>query len=375
VHDALWKPGGPIFFYAGNEADVTLYVNHTGLMWESAAQLGALLLFAEHRYWGESCPFSRGATCGDDMQPDNPNAKQKQYLTYEQVLLGPASHARHDHHVAQTPSHARTRPVVLRIAQVLLDFARLIAAFQRQRAIDVPVITFGGSYGAMLSFWLRATYPHAVAGAIVASGPLRVFHGWHLTMVKVAVLPCQAMPCLATILSSGRGLGAVPSLNAMSRCIRSCRQTPDWDSHSYWATITRSANATGGSAPRCSTNVRAAFDELIWMMYPPLHRTSHSGVPPTCRCVPPSTRWWRVAPAPPAAPLSRRPSASAPRRPVAVAVVTGTTRRRGARPLGAAVVVVVATAHPLGVVTPTRPWLAVATRRCARRPTWRGCTS
>ena len=55
----------------------------------------------------------------------------------------------------------------------------------------------------------------------------------------------------------------------MSRCIRSCRQTPDWDSHSYWATITRSANATGGSAPRCSTNVRAAFDELIWMMYPP----------------------------------------------------------------------------------------------------------
>ena len=80
---------------------------------------------------------------------------------------------------------------------MLLDFARLIAAFQRQRAIDVPVITFGGSYGAMLSFWLRATYPHAVAGAIVASGPLRVFHGWHLTMVKVAVLPCQAMPCQA----------------------------------------------------------------------------------------------------------------------------------------------------------------------------------
>ena len=25
-----WKPNDPIFFYCGNEADVTLYVNHTG---------------------------------------------------------------------------------------------------------------------------------------------------------------------------------------------------------------------------------------------------------------------------------------------------------------------------------------------------------
>ena len=78
VHDAWWKPGGPIFFYAGNEANVELYVNNTGLMWESAERFGAALLFAEHRYWGESCPFSPGASCGDDMAPTNPNAQQKQ---------------------------------------------------------------------------------------------------------------------------------------------------------------------------------------------------------------------------------------------------------------------------------------------------------
>jgi len=187
VYDRYWTPGGPIFFYAGNEADVTLYVNNTGLMWESAEEFGALLLFAEHRYWGESCPFV-GATCGDDMAADNPNAVHKEYLTYEQVMM---------------------------------DFVRLLAAFKAERKVDdAPVIAFGGSYGAMLAFWLRATYPHVFAGAIAASAPLRVFAGWQ-------------------------------------------RPSADWDSHSYWQVVTRGANATGGSAPRCSRNVRHAFDALL----------------------------------------------------------------------------------------------------------------
>ena len=119
------------------------------------------------------------------MKPDNPNARQKQYLTYEQAMV---------------------------------DFVRLLAGFKRARHIDVPVIAFGGSYGAMLAFWLRQNYPHAIAGAIAASAPLRVFARW---------------------------------------------QTPDWDSSTYWATVTRGANATGGSAPRCSRNVRSAFDAML----------------------------------------------------------------------------------------------------------------
>lgn len=41
------KPPGPIFFYLGNEADVTLYLNNTGLMWESAPDFQAMLVFAE----------------------------------------------------------------------------------------------------------------------------------------------------------------------------------------------------------------------------------------------------------------------------------------------------------------------------------------
>ena len=58
VYDKFWSSTsnadgstsrGPIFFYAGNEDYVDLYVNATGLMWENAEAFGALLVFAEHR--------------------------------------------------------------------------------------------------------------------------------------------------------------------------------------------------------------------------------------------------------------------------------------------------------------------------------------
>lgn len=42
---------------AGNEADVSLYVGASGLMWENAPDFKALLVFAEHRFYGESLPF------------------------------------------------------------------------------------------------------------------------------------------------------------------------------------------------------------------------------------------------------------------------------------------------------------------------------
>ena len=56
-HDAAWGgPGAPIWFYAGNEADVEQYVNATGLMWENAREHRALLVFAEHRFYGATAP-------------------------------------------------------------------------------------------------------------------------------------------------------------------------------------------------------------------------------------------------------------------------------------------------------------------------------
>ncbi|KXZ49452.1 hypothetical protein GPECTOR_21g678 [Gonium pectorale] len=139
ICDKYWgqSPGGargPIFFYAGNEADVTVYVNATGLMWENAHDFGALIVFAEHRYYGKTQPF------GPDSWAVDPS-----YLTVEQAMS---------------------------------DYATLIWHLLRDlQAEDSPVIAFGGSYGGMLAAWMRVKYPHLVAGAVAASAPVGAFPG------------------------------------------------------------------------------------------------------------------------------------------------------------------------------------------------------
>ena len=58
IYDAYFNASNdtcsPIFFYTGNEANVELYLNATGLIWENAANFSALVIFAEHRYYGKS---------------------------------------------------------------------------------------------------------------------------------------------------------------------------------------------------------------------------------------------------------------------------------------------------------------------------------
>jgi lysosomal Pro-X carboxypeptidase len=93
-------------------------------MWDLAPQFGALLIFAEHRYYGKTQPF------GNESYASVANLG---YLTSEQALA---------------------------------DYAILIEYLKSNitGAEHSPVVVFGGSYGGMLAAWFRLKYPHLAVG-------------------------------------------------------------------------------------------------------------------------------------------------------------------------------------------------------------------
>ncbi|CAI5444186.1 unnamed protein product [Caenorhabditis angaria] len=141
-NNTFYKAGGPIFFYTGNEGSLEGFVTATGIMFDIAQQFNASLIFAEHRYYGQTQPYNTSSYA---------NLKNLGYLTSEQALA---------------------------------DYAELLSTlktpnnqFNYTFPSDTKVISFGGSYGGMLSAWFRMKYPHIVTGAWAGSAPLIYMRG------------------------------------------------------------------------------------------------------------------------------------------------------------------------------------------------------
>ena len=98
-------------------------------MWELGEETGALLIFAEHRYFGESKPNLVGV----------------------RNCLGYCSSQ-----------------------QALADYAVLVPELREKLGVkeSSSTIAFGGSYGGMLTAWMRIKYPNIIDGGIAASAPI-----------------------------------------------------------------------------------------------------------------------------------------------------------------------------------------------------------
>ena len=100
-----------------------------------------MLVFGEHRYYGESMPFGN-----ESLTPEN-----AVYLSTEQALA---------------------------------DYAYLLTELKNNilgtQAVECPIISFGGSYGATLTTYFRVKYPQIVIGGLAASAPIGYYSnsGW-----------------------------------------------------------------------------------------------------------------------------------------------------------------------------------------------------
>ncbi|XP_032834667.2 thymus-specific serine protease-like [Petromyzon marinus] len=137
VDRRYWEgPGGPVFLFIGGEVPLSKYNVLVGSHVELAERMGAMVVAAEHRFYGQST-LPEGAT--DSALP------------------------------------------FLRVPQALADLVGLIRTLSRD--LDLPEetrwVAFGGSYSGALAAWLREKFPSLIFAAIASSAPVRAKVDFH----------------------------------------------------------------------------------------------------------------------------------------------------------------------------------------------------
>ncbi|KAL5708615.1 lysosomal Pro-Xaa carboxypeptidase [Ranunculus cassubicifolius] len=139
INSDFWggaKTKSPIFAYLGAEQPISDEALAAGFVFDIAPKFKALIVFIEHRYYGESAPFGSLEKAFDDINSLG-------YFTSTQALA---------------------------------DYAEVIVSLKKNLSAEgSPVIVFGGSYGGMLASWFRLKYPHVAMGALGSSAPILYF--------------------------------------------------------------------------------------------------------------------------------------------------------------------------------------------------------
>ncbi|XP_057458054.1 uncharacterized protein LOC130748827 [Lotus japonicus] len=126
----------PILVYLGAEERIDGSPSNIGFLSDNAASLNALLVYIEHRYYGESIPFGSREEAFKD---------------------------------ANTLGYFNS-------AQAIADYAAILIHIKKTlHAPNSPVIVVGGSYGGELATWFRLKYPHLAIGALASSAPILYF--------------------------------------------------------------------------------------------------------------------------------------------------------------------------------------------------------
>ncbi|XP_076899353.1 uncharacterized protein LOC143553201 [Bidens hawaiensis] len=149
IMNSKWWGGAntsaPIFAYLGAEGPIDRDVDILGFHNETAPRFKALVVFLEHRFYGESNPVGLKGGPGsiDAMRESVKNETIRGYFNS---------------------------------AQALADYAELLLHIKdKLHAHNSPIIVIGGSYGGMLASWFRLKYPHIALGALASSAPILYF--------------------------------------------------------------------------------------------------------------------------------------------------------------------------------------------------------
>ncbi|EGR33905.1 serine carboxypeptidase s28 family protein, putative, partial [Ichthyophthirius multifiliis] len=148
-----------IIFYCGNEGPIEMFYKNTGFVTQILSkELKALVLYMEHRYFGESQPFGDEKT---SLQKGN-----NQYLTSIQALSD------------------------------YVEFLIYIKKSLQCQEKECPIIAVGGSYGGMLAAWIRMKFPNLVDASLAASAPIFQFlNRENLDQTKYFQIITNNYPC------------------------------------------------------------------------------------------------------------------------------------------------------------------------------------